>query len=519
MPLPFTRSILCVAAALALAVTVSAPHAAEPGGAEQVRASLVKLIEQLVAQGVLTRDRADALPREAATPPPAAAPAAPPTAPAAPVAPGTVRVPLVPEFIRKELKEELRKELREDAVREGWAGPGAVPEWVRGLKWDGDLRVRYQFDNFAKDNAPAISIGDTNRNRALSLLNTTEDRQRLRVRARLGLTTNADENWSSGVRLTTGSTTDPVSSNQTLGTYGNRFTVAFDRAYLRFRGGDQFNAVAGRFGNPWLGTELLWANDLGFDGIATQWTPRLGPETRGVFSLAGIVLQELELSKYDKGMVGVQLGVETSRLVGHSQLKFGLGYYHYGRITGQVSAAGSTLNEFTAPAFTQKGNTYYNISSDPNRPLLGLAARYRLLNATAVLSVPMGPGKAVTLTGDVVNNIGFDRAAVSARVGTDVEPKTRGFMARLAVGDTEVAKAGQWQAFAGYKRVERDAVLDAFTDSDFRLGGTDAKGYTVGGSYGLGRHTAASLRVMSADAISGAPLSIDVIQFDVQLRF
>jgi Putative porin len=510
MPLPFTRSILCLGVSLAMGAAAGASRAAEPG-AEQVRASLVKLIEQLVQQGVLTRERADALLRDAAPPPAAAT--------ASPVVPGTVRVPLVPEFIRKELKEELRKELREDAAREGWAAPGSVPEWVRGLKWDGDLRVRYQFDNFAKDNAPAISIGDTNRNRALTLLNTTEDRQRLRVRARLGLTANADENWSGGVRLTTGSTTDPLSSNQTLGTYGNRFTAAFDRTYIRYRGGEQFNAVGGRFGNPWLGTELLWANDLGFDGIATQWTPRLGPETRGVFTLAGIVLQELELSKADKGMVGVQLGVETSRLVGHSQLKFGLGYYHYGRITGQVSPAGSTLNEFTAPAFTQKGNTYYNISSDPNRPLLGLAAQYRLLNATAILIVPIGADRAVTLTGDTVNNLGFDRAAVSARVGTDVEPKTRGFLVRLAVGDTEVAKTGQWQVFAGYKRVERDAVLDAFTDSDFRLGGTDAKGYSIGGSYGLGRHTAASLRVMSADSISGAPLSVDVIQIDVQLRF
>ena len=68
-------------------------------------------------------------------------------------------------------------------------------------------------------------------------------------------------------------------------------------------------------------------------------------------------------------------------------------------------------------------------------------------------------------------------------------------------------------------RDPRDAVLDAFTDSDFRLGGTDAKGYSLGGSYGLGKNTAASARYLSGDSISGAPLSVDVFQFDVQIRF
>ena len=62
-------------------------------------------------------------------------------------------------------------------------------------------------------------------------------------------------------------------------------------------------------------------------------------------------------------------------------------------------------------------------------------------------------------------------------------------------------------------------MLDAFTDSDFRLGGTDAKGYILGGSYGLGKNTAASVRYFSGDSISGAPLSIDTLQFDLNLRF
>jgi hypothetical protein len=73
--------------------------------------------------------------------------------------------------------------------------------------------------------------------------------------------------------------------------------------------------------------------------------------------------------------------------------------------------------------------------------------------------------------------------------------------------------------FFGYKRVERDAVLDAFTDSDLHGGGTDAKGYTLGGSWGLGRNTTLTGRWLSADSISGAPLALDTLQVDLLLRF
>jgi hypothetical protein len=67
--------------------------------------------------------------------------------------------------------------------------------------------------------------------------------------------------------------------------------------------------------------------------------------------------------------------------------------------------------------------------------------------------------------------------------------------------------------------VERDAVLDGFTDSDFRLGGTDAKGYILGGSYGVAKNVSTTARLLSADSVSGAPLSVDVIQFDLLVRF
>jgi len=508
-PSAYRLSLACLLMACAF------PVAAQEADIDKVRSATAKLITLLVEQGVLTREKAEALLNEVAKPTQTGA--ASPAKPASGA--GTVRVPYVPEFVRKEIKDEVRAELAAQAAREGWAAPGTVPEWTRGITWDGDLRTRYQFDNFSPDNAPAVSVNDTNKNRAISLLNTTEDRHRLRVRARLGVTAAVDENWSAGVRLTTGTLTDPISSNQTLGVYGNRYTVAFDRAYIRYRYEDLFNVVAGRFGNPWLGTDLVWANDLSFDGVAAQWTPALSRDIRGFVTLAAMPVQEVELSTADKWLFGAQVGARLQGSANSMGGSVGLGYYRYTNIVGKTSPTGSAINEFSAVQFAQKGNTYFNISSDANRPLLGLASDYRLVNLTGQVDFPATTGKRVIVIGDYVRNVGFDRTKVSERVGADVEPKTNAYHVRVAFGSSEVKARNDWQVFMAYKRIERDSMLDAFTDSDFRLGGTDAKGYILGGSYGVGKNTAVSLRYFSGDSINGAPLSIDVLQLDLNLRF
>ena len=530
-----------IAAALAVTTWVATPAAAQESEVDKVRATMSKLISQLVSQGVLAREAGNALLSEAGVAPVAPPSGAAATSPAASAwaaapspasnaakgttqpAPATVRVPYIPEFVRKELKDEIRLELAAQAFREGWSGPGAIPGWVRKLEWDGDLRFRVQLDRFANGNAPQVSISDTNRSRALSLANTAEDRERLRLRARIGLTATIDENWSGGVRLTTGSATDPLSSNQTLGTYNNRYTVLIDRAYIRYRLGD-YSAVAGRMANPWFGTDLMWANDLSFDGVALQWTPKITSDIRGFATLAALPIQEVELASADKWLFGGQIGATLLPSPSTLGAKLGLAYFHYANLRGKPSAAGSTANEYTAPAFAQKGNTYYNISSDPNRPLLGLAADYQLLNLTGQVDFPSIAGKRVIVTGDFVHNFGFDRKAVSQRVTNNGVPvnvaaQVDAYHLRVAFGDAELKALHDWQVFAGYKRVERDALLDAFTDSDFRLGGTDARGYILSGSYGLGKNVSAAFRYFSGDSISGAPLSIDVFQFDLNVKF
>ena len=94
-----------------------------------------------------------------------------------------------------------------------------------------------------------------------------------------------------------------------------------------------------------------------------------------------------------------------------------------------------------------------------------------------------------------------------------------GYLALLRVGHSSTVAPWEWNVRGGYRRLESDAVVDAFTDSDFHLGGTNAKGFFLGGNLGLAKNAWMGLRYFSSSEVSGPPLNIDVLQLDVNAKF
>jgi hypothetical protein len=597
-----------VAAAICLALSAPVQAASEQEGLLELRNTVVNLLDALVEQGVLTKDKADALVRNAekkaradaaaakghlaGRPAPAdaaataAATAVTPSAP--PPKPGDVRVQYVPEFIKEEIREQVRAELREDVSRdlmekakqEQWGTPNALPEWVNRFKLSGDVRLRGQSDRFADKNAIAdtqpflypdfLAVnadGGFDYDDPLeSELNTTEDRDRLRGRLRLGVDAAITNSLTAGVRLTSGNLRDPVSTNQTLGNYGNRWDVNLDRAYLQWKGVDAdgygwLSAWGGRFANPWLGTDLVWDDDLSFEGVVATFRKNLAggedlfdlsSRDRTLFVTAGVFpLQEIERSSQDKWLFGAQIGTDLV-FDNQDRLKLGVGYYDYQHVTGKLNprpllgdpAPYSSEYDDTAPVFLQKGNTLFDIRADRADELtdpLGvgstryaLAGDYRLLNLTGSYDFAALAPVHVVLTADYVKNLGFDLDEVRRRVaGSDsvaqagsiflrdgvLRENTTGYQLSVAVGWPDVTHRGNWRVTGGYRYLESDAVLDAFTDSDFHLGGTDAKGWTLAYERGLAENAWLRLRWLSADEIDGPPLGVDTIQVDLNARF
>jgi hypothetical protein len=67
--------------------------------------------------------------------------------------------------------------------------------------------------------------------------------------------------------------------------------------------------------------------------------------------------------------------------------------------------------------------------------------------------------------------------------------------------------------------VETDAVVDGFADSDFGGGGTNAKGFTLGGNVSVSNRVWFGVKFMSSDEVSGPTYQNDTFQFDINGRF
>ena len=500
-----------------MALGINTAQAGEREEMETLRQTTLNLIQALVQQGVFTQEKADLLIKQAETK------AQETVAIQKKADAGIVRVPYVPESVRKQIANEVREEVIAQAKVERWGDVNAVPEWVDRLKWEGDLRLRYQNDRFPSGNPTPLQFLATE---GQVISNTSEDRNRFRLRARLGLNAKVTSSIAAGIRLATGNLQDPVSTNQTLGQSGNKYDFVLDRAFVKIHSDETLpwlTVSAGRIANPWFSTDLVWDDDLNFEGAALHIDPNAQSSKvwRPFLTLGGFPLQEIEKSDTvrakSKWLLGAQTGVEWVRDT-NTRAKVGLAYYDYRNISGTRNEFGQDAYNKTAPQFRQKGNTVFQINP-PNDDLYALAADYRLLNLTGVVDLNVYDPVHVIVSADYVKNIGFSRSKTLDRTGFELDPQTKGYMARVAVGMPTMLLKNDWQVFLAYRHLEADAVLDAFTDSDFHLGGTNNKGFILGAQYGLDKNAWLSARWLSSNQISGLPLAIDVFQFDFNAKF
>jgi|SRR5215469_1219852 len=548
------RTLAAMVIGLTLHTSVLADPAEEQRSLNELRNTVVNLLQALVARGVITREQAEAMVKDAeAKASASAALAAAAAAQQQQGDQGAVRVPYVPEIVKdqisKQVEEELGPSIKKELVDQvGSKGSlfSALPDWMQRMRWSGDVRVRGEGDYFANDNATGVyldfnqvnSKGGIEKAGEQALLNTTEDQTRLRLRARVGFDAVLGSGWSMGMKLATGSTGEIIATtNQTLGTYGAGYTVTFDQAYVRWTGqsstGRQiFASTAGRFENPWLSTDLVWYNDLTWEGLTAAYKLNLSTDnahrhdlfaTIGAFPLASFSLTDPNPTGKQKWLTGAQLGVDFTTQ-SDSRLRFGATYYDYLHIVGQLNSLDSTLLNWTAPAFVQKGNTMFNIANSSTQltnpvDLFALASNFRIVDLILLGDVHVLPSYSVSMTLEALKNIGFNTAEVAARVGKYVEPRTRGYRADVGFGSSSTGPFATWRASVGYRYLERDAVLDAFNDEDFHLGGTDTKGYTLMFDFWFNPRVWMRLKDMSSSAIDGPPLNIDVVQLDVNTRF
>ena len=414
--------------------------------------------------------------------------------------------------------------------------PGALPDWVAHTRISGYLGLREEGILFAPDNVQNVYLNYYAINQAGGIIKagesafeiTSVNRYRFRGTARLAFDTDFTDSLTTGVRLSTGNSTDLVSPSQTLdGTAPYQFGV--DNLFIRYdaRTANRFpwlSIVGGRFNNPWFApTDLIFHRDLTFNGVAA--TGRLGfgdgsaGQSHAFFTLGALPIQEIALTSQDKWLYGAQLG--TALHLGNDQrLRFAVAFYDYMNTQGRLNAFDSDTLDYTAPQFLRNGNTLFDIRNDddPTTNLFALASKFRLASASFTYDIPIGR-HVLGFGVDAVRNMGFKEAQVEERTGTYVQPRTKGYQGYVSFGYPQVITAGAWRALIGYRYLQRDAVIDAYTDSDFHGGGTDATGYYLVGDYGLANHVWMRLRYLSANEIDGPKLGVDTLQIDLDTQF
>jgi polyhydroxyalkanoate synthesis regulator phasin len=514
----------------------------------ELRDTVINLVRALVEKGVITKEQAEKMIADAKTKAEeeVAANAAQKKSQEEQDK-GAVRVPYIPETVKEQIAKQVAADLgpsvKEDVVSQinnQGTLRAALPDWVQRMTFTGDIRIRGEADDFGHDNAVNSYLDFNAVNAAGGIaaaglkayLNTTDDVDRLRLRVRFGFDTDFGDGWSGGVRVATGSNGEILATtNQTLGTYGDGYTVALEQGYLRWNGGwdsgrQVFSTTAGRFANPFLATNMVWYNDLTFEGLDSNYRLNLSSDNnnrKDIYATIGAFpLQSETPSSWDKWLAAAQLGTDLQWSDG-THVRFGLAYYYFIHTVGQANAPGSTLFNYTAPAFVQKGNTVFNIAN-PATPgsgeeLFALAADYHVVDALMVTDIHTFSHYGVTLTTEGVKNIGYNTTDIFNRTGAFVPARTAGYEGDIGFGSLPFGGPNTWRASAGYRYLQRDAVLDAFNDEDFHLGGTDTKGYIVTADYAINRHVWARLKYMSANSIDGPPLAIDVLQIDLNAQF
>ncbi len=530
---PHTRLVrrfgISASAALAVLVAGATVHAAEAP-------SNIELIKILVDKGIISVDEAKKIiADENVKKEPSS---------------NTLRVTHVPAAVRDDIaakvregvKADVTKEVLSKAKTEGWGIAGAQPEWLRKIKLSGDFRLRVQQDTFGSDNA-ALSVIDYqvvnekgSRTKAAdkAFINTTEDRMRVRDRLRLQVDAKINDAVNFYTRIATGNALDPVSTNQTLGNYGEKQSIALDQAYAVGKFFDeQLQIKLGRMPNPFMASDLVWDADLGFEGATSSWTVySLKSSGAGVIAsfLAGAFpIQEVELSPQDKWLYSLEASL-TWQQSNTNKLRAAVGYFAYDNIVGEKNALDSKLTDYSAPKNMQRGNSVFNIrnSSAPSSAdeLFGLASEFNNLDLTLSYDVPASQGRHLIVTADYVTNLGYDSDRVASLMNDAAYAKQiDGYKVDVLWGVPKAFKRGEWNVNIAYRHLERDAVLDAFTDSDFLLGGTDNKGFVLSGEYSVLDNTNIKLSFLSASSINPVGKTKDAnnpIDFDsdsVQLDF
>ena len=346
------------------------------------------------------------------------------------------------------------------------AKAGAESELLKILQrftWNGDLRLRYQ-------------------NQEVDSSSNTLDRDRFRLRFRLGATVHMAKDLDIGFRLETGDTgtSSSTSGNQTFDNGFSRKAFDLGRAYAKWTPG-QFTFEGGKFGVPFMKSSMLWDSDVNVEGLSQQYSRKMG-DTELRLVLGQFVIEELS-SAEDVILYAYQgiIGQDTP----------------FGKFTGAVA--------FYDYANHEDPSTITDTGSGNNNNL----SEVKVLDIMAKWSEKVY-GRKLTVFGEYAENTG-----TLAPGQPDLDTAWDAGFKYGKAGK----KFGDWAFGLNYRVVQAEAVFEPLADSDTNLGSNGFRGYKAYGYLGLKKGVKLKMSYYDTQAERGAKNDIDVFQTDLIFKF
>ncbi len=363
-------------------------------------------------------------------------------------------------------------------VRAADEGPAT---WPDKIKLKGDVRYRHEYiDDDSKD----------------------VDRHRQRIRARIGAYADVNNEVKAGIRLTSGGV-DPVSGNQTLDDAFSSKGIQLDLAYFNWEpealGGIEL--TGGKMKKPWITMhELIWDGDLNPEGLAVNYELE-GEMAELLVHGGGFWINEISDSNNDIMLYSGQAAVKLKPTENVSVLVGG-SYFYYDNIDEGTTAVVDNLDTF--------GNEPIEILEgapvDPANPeVVEIQFANGFKNYEGFLQVKFDAGVPVKVFADYV-------------VNDDAADQDTGYQFGVSVGKAK--DPGTFALSYNYRDIEANAVLGAFTDSDFRGGGTDGSGHEIGAKYQLAKNwQLAATYFINQKEPDGADVDYQRGQLDLVAKF
>ena len=347
--------------------------------------------------------------------------------------------------------------------------------WAAKTQFKGDVRIRQE----------TVKIdGEAN--------NGGRDKDRQRIRARLGAYTEINPQVDTGIRIATGGGDDARSTNQDMDNYFDKKQIWLDLGYIDYHPDaiKNLHIIGGKMMQPWVSMgDVIWDSDINPEGLAVTYKYPLGSSAELFGSLGNYTLKdnvdgEGVQFRHDLRLTAGQLG---SRFAITDNLKLTLGGSVYAYQNDEDSRCTGTS---TPCALAVNGNSANN--------------EFRLYEGFSQIDIG-GLPMPLSFYGQYVKN---NDAVTDQDTAWLVGAKSKVFGLNLDYN---------------YRDVQRNAVVGAFTDSDFANGTTGSRGHKFKVGYDIDKNFAigATYFLTKADFSSRTQRDADTntLQLDAEAKF